>query len=143
MHDHDDEVKNITYCIEKNCFNLTLNYNVDMDHIASLIEISDKCSQTITFTCYISKFSQFASWTDRNGNYHQFFTNSSINICECKKDDSCFKIQDIVEPNCNCDHSDVVQRQDEIKITNKVSANYYEFSNKKKYFYDIYKICMI
>ena len=124
MHDHDDEINDITYCTDKNCYNLSLYYNIDMDQIVSLIGISDECSQTITFSCYISKFSQFASWTDRNGNHHQFFTNDSTNICECKIDDSCFKIHDIVEPNCNCDHGDVVRRQDEIKITNKVGVNH-------------------
>ena len=124
MHDHDDEINDITYCTDKNCYNLSLNYNIDMDQIVSLIGISDECSQTITFSCYISKFSQFASWTDRNGNHHQFFTNDSTNICECKIDDSFFKIHDIVEPNCNCDHGDVLRRQDEIKITNKVGVNH-------------------
>ena len=119
-HDHDNEINDITYCTEKNCFNLTLTYNVDMNHIVSLMEISQECSQTITFSCYLAEFSNFASWSDRNENNHQFFTNDSMNICECQKSDSCFKIHDVVNPHCNCDYRDVIRRQDQIKITNKV-----------------------
>ena len=87
--------------------------------IRFLIDKSDNCYQTLTFHCFSSKLSQFASWKGINGQFHQYFTNSKENICECSKNNSCTKIGNI-HLHCNCDHGDPVQRQDLIIIRKKV-----------------------
>ena len=87
--------------------------------IGFLIDKSDNCYQTLTFHCFSSKLSQFASWKGINGQFHQYFTNPKENICECSKNNSCTKIGNI-HLHCNCDHGDPVQRQDLIIIRKKV-----------------------
>ena len=114
-------VNEINNCTKKKCYNLDLQYSMEQKNIASLIEVSEECSQTIKFDCYLSKFSQFATWIDIKGQHHKFFSHTDKNMCNCSKDDSCYKVQDLVVENCNCDHSDPVARSDIITITDKVS----------------------
>ena len=116
------KINNITNCNKTLCYNLTLDYSVSQTNIISQIEKSDKCYQEITFLCFASKISQFATWVDRNGEYRKYFTGIDKNLCECSKNESCFQIGDFADftISCNCDHGDPVRRKDTIKIKNKV-----------------------
>ena len=121
LHNQVNIVNEINYCAEKKCYKLDVEYSLEVSHISALKEASEECSQTIKFDCYLSKFSQFATWIDIKGQHHKFFSHTDKNMCNCSKDDSCYKVQDLVVENCNCDHSDPVARSDIITITDKVS----------------------
>ena len=86
-----------------------------------MIEISKSCYQSVTFKCYISKFTDFASWTDINGGKHKYFSNKAKNVCECANNSTstCFKIHGANDYSCNCNVGDPTEREDVIRITNK------------------------
>ena len=125
LHDTLNEVIPIEKCTGKFCFNITLDYgHISNDHINALIETSAHCYQEVTFNCYASKFSQFAAFSDTNGNFHRYFTHQDKNECRCSKQGSCFEIPEISITDCNCDHGDPVQRQDVIQVTEKVCRQF-------------------
>ena len=95
-------------------------YEVPMAEISQLINISEECYQEIWFSCYSTKLTNHAAWKDRSGEIQEYFTNNFTNICDCYQNDSCFFV---LEKNyCNCDTGDIVQREDLMRITNKVRA---------------------
>ena len=119
-HNQEDLIK-INSCSGANCFNLSVSYNSDMDHIRSLVEISESCHQDIEFSCYLSKITNYASFTSWNGEYHAHFQGNASTRCQCSVDNSCFTIRDV--NYCNCDIGDAVLRRDLIKIEDKVTTN--------------------
>lgn len=121
--------RNIAQCRTKDCFNLTLNYAVDMTQITSLIDISERCHQRITFGCFGSKLTKIGSWVDRHGVQQTYFSgkNYGQHICGCAEDFDCFSTG---QTNlCNCDQGDPIERFDEGQITNMtalpITAFYY------------------
>ena len=71
--------------------------------------------------------SLYAAWKDRNGDIQEHFTNNDTNVCNCHQNQSCFSVM----PNinyCNCDTGDIVQREDTMRITNKVNSVEHEQS---------------
>lgn len=65
-------------------------------------------------SCVHAKFSDFASWTDSNGNHHTYFSTNTTNKCVIK--DQWGREEDF----CNCDHYvDEEQRHDTLTITAK------------------------
>ena len=70
-------------------------------------EVNCSCDQK----CYLSNISKFILFD---------FYSSNSNICDCYKNESCFSVLFSTSNHCNCDIGDIVQREDIIKITNKV-----------------------
>ena len=82
---------------------------------------SEECYQDIWFSCFSAKLTKYAAWKDRNGDIQEHFTNNDTNVCNCHQNQSCFSVM----PNinyCNCDTGDIVQREDTMRITNKVNT---------------------
>merc|ERR1712198_752986 len=49
LHDHDKITVEIAPCPDPKCFELNITYNVDMEQITALKEISEKCTQHISY----------------------------------------------------------------------------------------------
>ena len=122
LHNNMDIVNPITHCNNSNCYNLTLEYLVSDEHLASLLSISESCYQEINFNCFASRFSNVAAWQDRNMKIHNFFSHHDKNVCQCGKTNSCFKIHESSSATCNCDAGAIVQHTDTIRITDKVQT---------------------
>ena len=118
-HNHENQFTNVTKCSSTSCFNLSLTYSDPIETIKKVVKESDHCFQTLWFGCQSSKITQFASWTDFNGNHHEYFSSNQNNICECAKNGSCSVIGQS-KTECNCDHASPIERQDEIQIHDKV-----------------------
>ena len=112
---------NITKCANTKCYNLTLTYTDPLKSIQDIIRKSDICFQTLWINCKSSKITNFASWSDFDGHHHKYFSSKKANVCECAKKKSCSKIGES-RTKCNCDHSSLIERHDEIQITEKVCA---------------------
>ena len=109
-------------CNEAYCFKQPIRYDIPILQIAQLIDISEECYQDIWFSCFSAKLTKYAAWKDRNGDIQEHFTNNDTNVCNCHQNQSCFSVM----PNinyCNCDTGDIVQREDTMRITNKVISN--------------------
>ena len=104
-------------CRDKMCYNLTLDYSMSKSHMNSIIDNSASCYQEIIFKCVISRISGVASWSDRFGMNHKYFTGNWSNVCECHKSNTCYKSSFAFQ--CNCDQGDPVPRQDTIRIQDK------------------------
>jgi hypothetical protein len=75
--DHDSMgEKIIEKCDKESCFTISISYKAPMDQMISLIQTSDECYQEIHFSCYLSKISNIASWTDQHGQRQTYFTGS-------------------------------------------------------------------
>ena len=119
FHDLINETIITLQCRETHCFNQPLVYEVSMSEISQLISVSEECYQDVWFSCYSTKLTKHAAWKDRYGDIQQYFTTNFTNVCDCYQNDSCFSVS---ETNyCNCDAGDIVQREDLVRITNKVS----------------------
>ena len=119
FHDLINETIITLQCREAHCFNQPLVYEVSMSEISQLISVSEECYQDVWFSCYSTKLTKHAAWKDRYGDIQQYFTTNFTNVCDCYQNDSCFSVS---ETNyCNCDAGDIVQREDLVRITNKVS----------------------
>ena len=88
-----------------------------------LIENSEECFQKVWFSCYSTKLTNHAAWTDGKGKIQEYFTNDFTNICDCYQNESCFSL--FGDNYCNCDTGDIVQREDVLRITNKVLEKFY------------------
>ena len=118
LHNMGNKTITINQCRESHCFKQDLNYEIPMEEISELISSSEQCYQEIWFSCYSTKLTKHAAWKDRNGNILEYFTDDDNNICDCHPNDSCFSVLDT--NYCNCDTGDIVQREDLVRITNKV-----------------------
>lgn len=118
---HDKPAKyDISPCEGDKCFKINVNYsNITLQNIKDLLSISENCYQEITFDCIAAQFTDFASWTDANGEDHKYFTGSESNDCQCSLNDTCLSKNEQVSISCNCDYKDSSPRQDKIRITSK------------------------
>ena len=78
FHDQVNKTIAITHCREVNCFNKTLNYDLTLAQISKVIESSMECYQEVRFSCYSAKLTKHASWTDRRGKSHDYFTTRHV-----------------------------------------------------------------
>ena len=117
-HDKMQDQHMIPFYSQPNGFNLALHYDVELDKLKGLIDVSKSCFQEVTFNCHASKITSFAAWTDGKWNSQPFFHNGT-NQCECMKSNTCFGVTGDSN-TCHCDMGDPVSRQDVIRIENKV-----------------------
>ena len=87
-HSYENPVE-ITKCSEPGCFKLELEYSTDMENLEKLIEISESCSQEITFDCHMVALEyndvNLAWWTSRDGEKQLFSdeVEDGNNFCSC------------------------------------------------------------
>jgi hypothetical protein len=73
VHDSEELIK-IDHCSEISCFHHDVRYDVPESQIEALIQLSESCSQSIDFGCFLAQLSSqdqgtnFGSWIDKNGN---------------------------------------------------------------------------
>ena len=48
------------------------------------------------------------------------FTGDHNNVCDCYEKEECFSVLYTASNQCNCDNGDIVQREDQIRISDKV-----------------------
>ena len=118
-HDGMKKFYRVTKKSNNSYYNLTLSYTDSVKNIKDIVRLSDHCHQTLWFNCKSSKITHFASWTDFEGIHHKYFSSKQANICHCAKNHSCSKIGES-KTKCNCDHASLIERHDEIQITEKV-----------------------
>ena len=118
-HQNRDEEIVVDACSQDNCFNLTLDYEVPLAKIRELKAQSKTCQQEIQISCYLSKITDYAGWTDGNGKFQNYF-HGLENHCQCQENGTCFSI--VGENSCNCDMGDPVHRYDTIILSDMVTT---------------------
>ena len=110
----------IPHCSGDRCYQLRVRYPSSIRQIRTLIELSDSCSQEITFECKLTTlFSNKRSigvWLNRNGEAQSYFTGSNYgsHICTCGTNQSCSN----KALGCNCDTKKLEFQTDSGLITN-------------------------
>ncbi len=115
-------------CDEPGCDKHELQYETSKEQIQALIQLSETCSQSIDFGCFLAPLKDedtaFGWWLDKSGKYasnqymdsflrlvffskgnqHYFFDGNHVgeHVCSCAEDNSCL---DNGGPpkDCNCD----------------------------------------
>jgi len=120
IHDKDEEV-NIIPCADPFCFSLELQYPTTMDQITAIKDISESCTQDITYGCFLSGLSlndnPIGEWINQNGDPEIYFTgaNHNTHICECGVQGNCSgSAEDYL---CNCDYQIPIIQEDAGTIT--------------------------
>ncbi len=125
MHKDSDLEIEATHCDSPKCFNNTLTYQASPEQMEALVQLSDRCSQTLKISCVSGNqthnqfgldFKSFfvaplqllgvnlASWTDKNNKEQIFFDGNAedVHVCSCFEDESCVNQNDLGN-TCNCD----------------------------------------
>lgn len=126
LHDHDGQTVVVDHCTEPHdCFRLDLAYPTKMEQMVALIDLSENCTQDITFNCFLAPLSvngeAIGTWVNRNGGNESYFTgsNSGTHMCECGLTQTC---SDSEHNNvCNCDASELPIEQNDSGIITDVS----------------------
>ena len=127
LHDHDGQTVEIDHCTEPHvCFHLELKYPTKMEQMVSLIDLSDTCTQEITFNCFLAPLSvngeAIGTWVNRNGGNETYFTGSNhgTHICDCGVKKEC---SDTEHNNvCNCDAAELPIGQVDSGVITDMSA---------------------
>ena len=73
LHDYEFQIK-IEHCEEIGCAVYNLSYSAPMDQIQSLIQLSESCSQSLDFGCFLAPLQEegvnLGFWADRDGKTH-------------------------------------------------------------------------
>ena len=73
LHDYEFQIK-IEHCEEIGCAVYNLSYSAPMDQIQSLIQLSESCSQSLDFGCFLAPLQEegvnLGFWADRDGKRH-------------------------------------------------------------------------
>jgi hypothetical protein len=71
IHDSESMLK-VEHCSEVGCYRHDVQYLAPMNQIQALIQLSDSCSQSFGFGCYLAPLSSEevnqGNWLDKNGN---------------------------------------------------------------------------
>ena len=70
LHDSEFQIK-IEHCEEIGCAVYNLSYSAPMDQIQSLIQLSDSCSQSLVYGCFLAPLQEegvdLGFWADKEG----------------------------------------------------------------------------
>ena len=89
-HDSEELIK-IEKCESTGCSRYEIGYYASMSQIQSLIQLSEKCEQEISFGCFLAPLSyegtNYGWWEDRTGFERYFFSGDNIGLhtCSCGK----------------------------------------------------------
>jgi hypothetical protein len=71
IHDSESMLK-VEHCGEVGCYKHDVQYLAPMNQIQALIQLSDSCSQSFDFGCYLAPLTfddiNLGTWLDKNGN---------------------------------------------------------------------------
>ncbi|XP_046648260.1 uncharacterized protein LOC124338218 isoform X1 [Daphnia pulicaria] len=103
---HDSESPtDVGHCPDPGCYSREIIYSATKRQMATLVELSDECHQSIKYDCYDAPLEKdgvvYSWWNDKDGNAQYFWagSDSSVHTCQCGIDGNC--IDSIVK--CNCD----------------------------------------
>ena len=127
LHDYDGKTVEIDHCTEPHvCFRLDLTYPTKMEQIVSLIDLSENCTQSIRFNCFLAPLEvngeAIGTWVNRNNGNETYFTgaNSGTHICECGLTETCSDSEH--QNTCNCDASELPIEQFDAGILTDMTA---------------------
>jgi len=118
---NNDFVVDIPHCSEAFCYTLQLEYPTTMDQITALKQISDSCTQSITFGCFLSALSALdtpiGQWLNKNGEPEIYWDGNhhGTHVCSCGLNSNCSGSLEGYQ--CNCDYQIPVVQQDAGIIT--------------------------
>ena len=144
LHDFEFQIK-IEHCEEIGCAVYNISYSAPMDQIKSLIQLSESCSQSLDFGCFLAPLQEegvdIGSWADRDGKIEKkslylfplhsmqtlifagkpqsFYHGNHPNehICQCGETDSCLSPAGEIKYRCNCDANEPEFSKDAGTIT--------------------------
>ena len=127
LHDYDGKTVEIDHCTEPHvCFRLDLTYPTKMEQMVSLIDLSENCTQSIRFNCFLAPLEvngeAIGTWVNRNNGNETYFTgaNTGTHICECGVTESCSDSEH--QNTCNCDAAELPIEQFDSGILTDMSA---------------------
>ena len=125
-HDSEEKVE-VEHCHDAGCYSRVINYDVPMEQIQSLIELSNTCSQEINYECFLAPLQEegvnFAYWLDKNGDSQIYWTDSHYgqHVCSCHYSESgCFE-EETLNNTCNCDSNKPSELSDAGTIMNSTA----------------------
>ncbi len=95
----------VPQCDALDCFQHKISYDTSLKQIINLMDLSETCTQSIKFGCYLAPLTDdgvnYGSWINRNGEKEIYFhgSNSGVHTCSCDSTGSCADPSDV----CNCD----------------------------------------
>ena len=90
LHDSEFQIK-IEHCEEIGCAVYNLSYSAPMDQIQSLIQLSDSCSQSLVYGCFLAPLQEegvdLGFWADKEGKKKKVTPSSNVfqNSDICRK----------------------------------------------------------
>jgi len=94
-------------CSPAGCYNDTITYELEMNQIKALIDISSMCNQAVTHNCSMSSLTDFSWWLDRKGIVRKYWDGAQADGsqgCACSLGaGGCTANAAGVKNNCNCD----------------------------------------
>ena len=122
---HDSEVKiEVRHCTDPGCYSRQITYDAPMEQIQSLIELSNTCSQEITYNCFLSPLQDegvnYGFWKDKNGEDQIYWTDSHFgeHVCSCHYTEEGCLDEETLGNTCNCDSNKPSELSDVGIITN-------------------------
>ena len=121
-HDQDFVVE-ISPCPTPKCYQLDVSYFAPMSQIDTLKDISETCTQSISFNCFLSALSvnenPIGVWLNKEGGEEFYFVgdNSGEHICSCGLTQDCSDSENGLL--CNCDAQIPVVQNDTGIITSQ------------------------
>ena len=122
---HDSEVKiEVGHCTDPGCYSRQITYDAPMEQIQSLIELSNTCSQEITYNCFLSPLQDegvnYGFWKDKNGEDQIYWTDSHFgeHVCSCHYTEEGCLDEETLGNTCNCDSNKPSELSDVGIITN-------------------------
>ena len=98
----------IEKCSSEGCAVYDFNYFAPLEQIQALIDLSESCTQSIDFGCFMAPLQyegvSLGYWTDINGDYQNFFHGTATNghTCRCGIENDC--VDSVIDDlKCNCD----------------------------------------
>ena len=125
MISHDSEEKiEVDHCSDPGCYSRKITYDVPIEQIQSLIDLSETCNQPIRYDCFLSPLQEegvnLAFWLDRNEDVQYYWTGShhGEHVCTCHySEEGCYS-EETFNNTCNCDANIPSEIFDEGIITN-------------------------
>ena len=122
---HDAEQKiEVAHCSDPGCYSRKITYDVPMEQIQSLIDLSETCNQPIRYDCFLSPLQEqdvnLAFWLDKNEDVQYYWTGShhGQHVCSCHySEEGCYS-EETFNNTCNCDANIPSEIFDEGIITN-------------------------
>jgi len=124
---HDSEfIVDIPHCEGQYCYSLNITYTAPLSQIKTLMDLSERCEQEITFNCFQSALSiedtPVGVWINRDGGQETYYVgeNHGSHLCSCALNNSCS--DSARGEKCNCDANYIPEVQEDSGMITDMSA---------------------